>query len=145
MPSALTFYNLTSYNDYFEGFTYGSTLSFQVNLSGSALNSPDGVSLSGSSFAFSMFSDSGGTNPALTTNSGEGIATEIDVNLDGSTTVTNYSGQTAVTTAISSVPEPSTFGVLALLLGFSLALRLRFQGKQLSDSAQAHEQTQNRY
>jgi hypothetical protein len=57
LPATLTFDNGTAFNDYFEGFTFGSTLSFQVSLFGPALSSPDGVSTSGSTFAFSMFSD----------------------------------------------------------------------------------------
>src|SRR5262249_51862810 len=65
LPGTVTFDNGTAFNDYFEGFTYGSTLSFQVSLFGPALSSPDGTSTSGSSFAFSMFSDAAGTIPAL--------------------------------------------------------------------------------
>ena len=57
LPGTLTYDNGTAYNDYFEDFTYGTTLSFEVSLYGPALSSPDGVSTSGSVFAFSMFSD----------------------------------------------------------------------------------------
>ncbi len=39
LPSIVTFDNETGYNDYFDGFTYGSTLSFDVNLYGPALSS----------------------------------------------------------------------------------------------------------
>ena len=74
LPATLTFDNGTGFNDYFEGFTYGSTLSFHVSLYGPALSSPDGMSTSGSTFAFSMFSDAAGTIPALTTDTTEGFA-----------------------------------------------------------------------
>jgi len=90
LPATLTFDNGTGLNDYFEGFTYGSTLSFQVSLYGPALSSPDGTSTSGSTFAFSMFSDAAGTIPALTTDTIDGFAFTVDVNLDGTTTVTNF-------------------------------------------------------
>ena len=88
----LTFDNGTGFNDYFEGFTFGSTLSFQVSLYGPAFSSPDGTSTSGSTFAFSMFSDPAGTMPALTTDTTDGFAFTVDVNLDGTTTVTNFVG-----------------------------------------------------
>src|ERR1022692_2623348 len=61
LPAALTFDNGTAFNDYFDAFTFGSTLSFKVSLFGPALSSPDGASTSGSTFAFSMFSDAAGT------------------------------------------------------------------------------------
>src|SRR5689334_4259338 len=55
LPATLTFDNATAFNDYFEDFKFGSTLSFQVSLFGPALSLPDGISTSGSTFAFSMF------------------------------------------------------------------------------------------
>ena len=103
LPGALLFANATAYNDYFTGFSYGSTLSFEANLYGPALSLPDGMSSSGSTFAFSMFSDAAGTIPTLTTNTAAGFAFTIDVNLDGTTTVTNYSAQTNVVPIISGV------------------------------------------
>jgi hypothetical protein len=52
-----------------------------------------------------------------------GFAFTLDVNLDGSTTVTNVSSQTSVGLTVSSVPEPSTFVLLLpllLLIGFRI-------------------------
>ena len=114
MPGTVTFDNGKALNDYLEGFTYGSTLSFQVSLYGPALSSPDGTSTSGSTFAFSMFSNAAGTNPVLTTNTTDGFAFTIDVNLDGTTTVANFSTQTTV-----SVPAPSIGHGLPVLLTVS--------------------------
>src|SRR5271166_3229645 len=99
LPATSTFDNGTAFNDYFEGFTFGSTLSFQVSLFGPALSSPDGTSTSGSTFALSMFSDAAGTIPALTSDTTNGFAFTIDLNLDGTTTVTNSSAQTTITPA----------------------------------------------
>jgi hypothetical protein len=106
LPSTLTFVNDTAFNDYFDQFTYGTTISFAVSLYGPALSSPDGMSTSGSTFAFSMFSDPAGTMPVLTTDTTFGTAFTIDVNLDGSTTVTDNSAQTNVTPAMMSSPPP---------------------------------------
>ena len=60
LPATLTFDNETAFNDYFEGFTYGSTLSFQASFDGPALSAPDDVSSSGSTFAntVTFFDDS---------------------------------------------------------------------------------------
>ena len=116
LPGTVSLDNLTGFNDYFTGFTYGSTLSFLLNLSGPAVTSPDGISTSGSEFAFSMFSDAGGTLPVLTSDSVNGYALTAGINLDGTATITNNSTQLAVTTPITAAPEPS----MLLLLGSGL-------------------------
>ena len=112
LPGTLTYDNGTAYNDYFEDFTYGTTLSFEVILYGPALSSPDGVSTSGSTFAFSMFSDPPGTIPTLTTDTVDGFASTIDVNLDGTTTVTDPSIQTIIASS-TVIPEPSNLLLMA--------------------------------
>jgi hypothetical protein len=108
LPATLTFDNATPFNDYFDDFTFGSTLSFQISLYGPALSAPDGVSTSGSAFAFSMFSNRAGTIPALTTDTTDGFAVTVADNLDGTTTVNNFSAQTSVQPASSAVPEPGS-------------------------------------
>jgi hypothetical protein len=125
LPATLTFDNGTAFNDYFEGFTYGSTLSFQISLYGAALSSPDGASTSGSAFAFSMFSDPAGTIPALTTDTANGFAFTVGVNLDGTTAVANSSAPTTVTPVTPTVPEPGTLPLMAAAIGLWLAFRLR--------------------
>lgn len=127
LPAPLTFDNAAAFNDYFEGFTFGSTLSFQVSLYGPALSSPDGVSTSGSTFAFSMFSDAGGTTPALTADTTDGFAFTVDVNLDGSTTVNNFSTETSVTPAVGTGAAPEPGSLILILAGVSClgVLRLR--------------------
>jgi hypothetical protein len=137
LPSALTFDNGSPFNDYFDGFTFGSTLHFEVSLSGPALNAPDGTSTSGSTFAFSMFSDAAGTIPALTTDTVNGFATTIDINLDGSTSVTNLSAQTSVGQA-SPTSEPGSL----VLLGTAMALLGAFRWrKSRSDDRPASSAT----
>jgi hypothetical protein len=113
LPATVTFDNGTGFNDYFEDFTFGTTLSFEVSLYGPALSAPDGVSTSGSTFAFSMFSDAAGTVPALTTDTADGFAFTVNVNLDGTTSLTNFSSQTAVLpTTTSTTPEPASSALL---------------------------------
>jgi hypothetical protein len=133
LPGTLTFNNGTGYNDYFDGFTYGSTISFEVSLYGPALSAPDGTATSGSTFAFSMYSDSGGMDPVLTSNAG-GFAFTVGVNLNGTTTVTNYSAETTVvpeTGTIGAVPEPGNVALIALgLVGIGLVRRKMQQRNQ---------------
>ena len=136
LPGVLTFDNGTPFNDYFQGFTYGSTLSFEISLFGPALSSPDGVSTSGSAFAFSMFSDPAGTIPVLTTDTTDGFAYVVTVNLDGTTTPTSYlttpgtGGTGGGTGGTTGVPEPRT-GMLtlaAILIAFAASWRQRATG-----------------
>jgi hypothetical protein len=126
LPGTVSFDNLTGFNDYFTGFTYGSALSFQVNLYGPAVTSPDGISTSGSYFAFSMFSDPGGTIPVLTSDLTDGYALTADINLDGTTTITNYSSQLTVTNPVTvTAAEPSTLLLLCSGLASLVFLRKR--------------------
>jgi len=111
LPGTLTFDNGTTFNDYFQDFTFGASLQFQVSLYGPALSAPDGASSSGSTFAFSLFSDLAGTIPALTTDTTDGFAYEVNVNLDGSTTVSDY--------LVSQMPEPGTLLLVGSLLSFA--------------------------
>jgi hypothetical protein len=112
LPGTLSFDNLTAFNDYFEPFTYGTMLSFDVSISSMAGGT------SGSAFAFSMFSDAAGTIPALTTDTTNGFAFTVGVNLDRSTTVTPFSSQTTVVPAVATVPESDSL----TLVGTAIAL-----------------------
>jgi hypothetical protein len=124
LPATLTFDNGTGFNDYFDDFTYGTTISFALSLYGPALSSPDGVSTSGSTFAFSMFGDPAGTVPVLTSDTADGFAFTVNVNLDGTTTATDFSSQTNLQQQTSAVPEPGGFVLLGTAISLSGALRM---------------------
>jgi len=108
LPSALIFDNGSPFNDYFQDFTFGSSLSFTVALSGPAVFSPDGTSTSGSEFGFSMFSDPAGTAPALTNDTVNGFAVIVSIGTDGSVTAVNLSSETTMGSP-TDVPEPGSF------------------------------------
>lgn len=127
LPATLTFDNGTAFNDYFDQFTFGSTISFDVSLYGPALAAPDGVSSSGSTFAFSLFSDAAGTIPVLTTDTTDGFALAINVNLDGTTTLTDFSLQTDVQPPASGVPEPGSLILVGMGITIVLGLSKRPQ------------------
>ena len=131
LPANIVFDNLTAFNDYFTAFTYGTTLAFDVSLFGPALSSPDGTSTSGSAFAFSMFSDAAGTTPALTTDMTNGFAVTVDVNLDGTTTLNNFSTQTTTGTVMATTPEPPSLSLLCMgLAGFALFCPIGMQTRK---------------
>jgi hypothetical protein len=114
----LTIDNSTQFNDYFQAFNYGTSIQFLLTFDGTALTAPDGVSTSGSTFAFGMF-DSTGSNPLLTTDP-NGNTFTVNVNLDGSTTITTFpsdgNGGPPAATVVAETPEPSYFLLVALLL-----------------------------
>lgn len=126
LPGTLLLDNGSGFNDYFQDFTFGSVITFDVSLLGPALTNPDGMSSSGSTFAFSMFSDPGGATPALTSDMTNGFAFTTAVNLDGTTTPANSSA-TALSYSVVPTPEPSSVVLLAsgLAMLFALVLRSR--------------------
>ncbi len=90
LPAVVTINNTTQFNDYFQALTFGTTTSFDLNLSGAF----------GSSFELSFFGSDGQT-PLLTTDQINGFATTVDFNQGGSM-VTNSSSMVTV----NAVPVP---------------------------------------
>ena len=120
LPGDLLLGNDGAYNDYFQAFTFGSILSFDLTLSGPAVGSA-GAGTSGSTFAFSIFSDTDGTRPALTSNP-DGYALTADINLDGSTTFRSF---TTPVTPVSVTPEPASalLGITGMVFTLMLCWR----------------------
>lgn len=125
LPGTVTIDNSTAFNDYFQGFEFGTTIQFLLSFSGPAVMSPDGTS-SGSTFGFGMFQDNAGTIPLLTTDP-FGYAFTVDVNADGSTTPIAFPAALgappgATLTLESTTPEPAPCVLLALGLAVLFAV-----------------------
>ena len=77
-----------------------------------------------------MFSGAAGTIQVLTTDTTDGFAFTVNVNLDGSTSVTNYSSQTAVTPVTSSgTPEPASSILMSVAAAVLALHRRRYQAR----------------
>jgi hypothetical protein len=130
LSSPVSFDNGTSTNEYTQGTTFGNTITFDLDLSGAALDSPNGEG--GGTFVLDFFDLSGNQ---LLTNSASGDVFTVDINPDGSTTATafpNASGGPSVVTfsGPSAVPEPS----MGLLLAGGLVAIGVFRRRRVSAS-----------
>jgi hypothetical protein len=134
LPGTVSFDNGTATNEYTQGMTFGNTISFNVDLSGQAIDLPNGDG--GGSFFLTFYDPSGDT---LLTNSSNGAAFEVDINPDGSTTATAYpnadGGPSVVTyvgpTDVTPTPEPS----MVLLLAGGLAVMAAFRRRTWASHA----------
>jgi hypothetical protein len=113
LPGPVSFDNGTSTNEYTQGITFGNTITFDLDLSGAALDSPNGDG--GGTFVLDFFDPSGNQ---LLTNSASGDLFTVDINPDGSTTPTAFSSASggpsvATFSGPSAVPEPSMGLLLA--------------------------------
>lgn len=115
LPGTVSFDNGTSTNEYTQGITFGNTISFNLDLSGPAIDLPNADG--GGSFFLTFYDPSG--DPLLTNNP-NGPAFEVDINGDGSTTPTAFAnasgGPTVVTYSLpltAATPEPSMMLLLA--------------------------------
>jgi hypothetical protein len=125
LPGTVTMGNGTSYDDYFEGITFGDEITFTLLLSGPAINTPDGAPGGGGTFTLDFLnSDESGylfTGDPLNDVS----VFSVNINGDGSTTPQVFpdeEGSPVVTFAGPILtPEPTTmllFGSGLLLIGF---------------------------
>lgn len=111
--------------EYLQAITFGSSISFTLQFSGPALDSPTGTG-SGTSFAFSLL-NSTLDGAYLTSDQNDGYLFVINIDNQGRTTSITYpteSGGPSVT-SIQTVPEPAGW----LTAGIGLMLVGRFFGK----------------
>ena len=115
LPDSLSFAAAPGFNDYFEGITFGTEVSFYVTLDGS------GVSLTGNGAdatdaTFGVFFYDSTINTLFTVDPDTGAAGEVDIQANG----------VPVTTGdLTPVPEPASLNYLlcAIVAGLFMALR----------------------
>jgi hypothetical protein len=131
----LTLFNDQAFNAVLQDFTFGSSLSFDVSLSGQGVGATTGATASpfisaGSSFALSLFDSQG---DILLTTDPNGSVVTLNLNVDGSTSVETFSTPSggppaaSVNPAVSPAPEPCSLTLLASAFptAFAIGLRLR--------------------
>ena len=131
LPGTVTFMNDMALNELFQGFNFGSSVTFQVILSGPAVGVPNAGATAGSIFGVGLYDN---TQASILTDQGgaTGFSGELFLNTDGTVTPTPFPsapGVGSVTTfAPVVVPEPGTMVLLAAglmgLLRFRPASRL---------------------
>ena len=130
--AGVSFENTSPFNDYLQSLVFGSSPdSLFVTFDGPAIESPDGTSTSGSTFAISFFDSN--LNPVLTNNP-DGFAALININPGGTITTETFpntdGGPSAVTLVPpspppSTTPEPATMLLVATGLSGIFALTHR--------------------
>jgi hypothetical protein len=111
LPAPITISNSTAYqsNDELEGFYFTAPLlSFTLDFSGPAVNSPGPGNTSTSQFAFYTYSDERGTVPVLTSDP-SGLSGLVTVNLNGSLSASAISPNLTFATP---TPEPAPLWLL---------------------------------
>lgn len=123
LPGTVTLDNSTSFDDYIEEMTFGTTIAFTLDLYGPAISNPNGDG--GGSFILDFLNSD--QSAYLFTNNPDGAAFEVDINGDGTTTATSYSSDVTFT-GPTFVPEPSSLMLLSggLVALAYMALRRRF-------------------
>lgn len=117
-PGPLTIDNTAALNDLYESATFGTTISFDVTLSGQALNNPNPAD-PGSLFAL-LLSDNNGNSLLTTDTTYGGSVLVVNVNADGTTTPltfpqssTDSTPAASVVPEVSSTPEPSSLALMS--------------------------------
>lgn len=116
LPGTVSLINSETTNEYTEAMTFGSTITFNLDLSGPAIDNPNGAGggtftldfLNSDQSAYLFTADDQNDVPVLT----------VDINGDGSTTATTYAstagGPPVVTfSGPTTVPEPASWLLLA--------------------------------
>jgi hypothetical protein len=119
LPGTVSMDNGTTFDDYFEGITFGNTITFELLLSGPALDSPNGAG--GGTFTLDFLNSS--TTQYLFTNDpvNDVPAFQININPNGSLSASNFPSSGDGTPVVTfsgpfETPEPATI----LLTGIGL-------------------------
>ncbi len=126
LPATVTIVNSTALNEAFQGFTYGTSFSFVLTLSGPAIDTPNGVATAGSTFGIGLYDNT--QNPILTDQGAlTGFAGQVDINLNGTNTPTAFptagAGPSVVTFQIPNRPTiAKSFGSPSILPGTTTSL-----------------------
>lgn len=133
LPGTVTLMNSQpSPNEYTEAMTFGTTITFDLDLYGPAINAPNGSPGGGGTFTLD-FLDSNGNYLFTNDNQNDVPVFTVDINPDGSTTAMTYpstdNGPPVVTfVGPTAVPEPSTILLLSGgLLGLAVYGRKRLK------------------
>jgi hypothetical protein len=114
-------------NEDLEGIKFGNSLGLTLSFTGPAITSPNG-SLSSSTFALALFSDSLGTKPVLTTDP-NGILATVQLNRNTGALIPNAVSPNA-SFASNTIPEPSSLLLVGgALLGLAGRAYLRVKTK----------------
>jgi hypothetical protein len=101
-----------------DSYTFANSLAFTLDFSGPALTAPAGNNTAGSTFAFYVYSDAAGLNPALTADP-NGISLEADLSPQGVLSTDIISPEVQIT------PEPPSLSLTAAALSLVSVLILR--------------------
>lgn len=128
LPGTVTMINSTAFQELFQAFTFGNSFTFLLDLSGPAIDTPNGTSTAGSTFGLGLYDD--GQNPILTSQGATtGFAGQVQINLNGTTTPTSFLQSTGAPSVVTFeqvvVPEPGAMG----LVGLGLAGLLLFKSR----------------
>jgi hypothetical protein len=124
LPGTVTLDNSTSFDDYIEGITFGTTITFNLDLYGPAISNPNGDG--GGEFILD-FLNSDQSGYLFTADSQNDVPVfTVTINGDGTTTAQTYPSQNGgppVVTFVGPTPVPEPSSVL-LLCGGALAMLL---------------------
>jgi len=135
LPGPVVLTNSTGFNDYFQGFTFGNSLTFLTTFSGQTVNKPP----ASDTFAFSLFNSDG--TATLLTNDPSGSVAEITINPNGSFSTRanpNANGGPSVATITlvpPAVPEASSSVSLGVLLALGLGGTVLARKRKATSSA----------
>jgi len=111
LGSTLVLGNSQFFNDWLQGFTFGSTLSFNLNLDVPVPN----ASGSGTAFSLSLYDNSFNN---LLADPIWGAALVVNTNDNGGSDILAQSPEVGLTAAVTAVPEPQS--LYLFLIGFGL-------------------------